>query len=202
MPVANSTTTIISADGSQTQPTAHVTIPVATAIETSGHPSLQPVHAVPMMVNPGAGPAVFVSGSNALGISFTESETEVLRGRSTVQCLALIDCVLVFLNLFASSTGYGLFLLILIFGPIAGHYGAKRLKRNLVMFYLVFCILRVLIYVLMIFVATSTRSAIFWALGLLVYLYLTRIVQRFYSALGQCDPMRLEQILIRLRQGR
>ena len=139
MPVANSMDpnepgenfTVI--NGSQPRGTAsHVTIPVAIAMETSGDPSMRPVHAVPMMVGPGAlggGTAIVVRGgmdvNAALGQSMTATEHEVIRGQKTVSCLALIDCVVAFFNIVSYST-FGLYLLLLILGPISGHYGGKH----------------------------------------------------------------------------
>ena len=67
------------------------------------------------------------------------------------------------------------------------------------MVYLVFCVVRVFLNMALFAYAETTGMKVLYVINVLLYLYLTRLVQKFYVALGKCDPARLEALLARLR---
>lgn len=148
-------------------------------------------------------------------LDVTDKEITVLRYRCPIMCIACIDCVFILLEAFYvcsagndgisdsmsgmiknDSTGMdrsvmGLLQLMLLIGPICGYYGAKLLKRVPLGIYLVFCIVETILSITF----AILYLYIWYMLGALIQLYITKIVFSCYRAISSITPQRATEIL-------
>lgn len=134
-------------------------------------------------------------------------EFVVLSLRYTVMCFGLIDFVIQLLRAVFFWVDFvqcrreeceaiigvplwtlGMIQIALIIGPLCGIIGARRLQRGLVSVYLCFCIVNL-------FCQTVVLAAFLWLLTLLiVQIWITWIVCKFWSALGTIPKCRAAQM--------
>jgi len=106
--------------------------------------------------------------------------------KCSVQCFALIDIILSLLSLFSGNLG-ALIALVTLIGPVLGYYGAGNLNKGCVVTYLVFCVIKTIIQIVLM-VSYGNFYYIFIAI---IQLWITKIVYSFCTALNRIDVDRL-----------
>lgn len=144
---------------------------------------------------------------SATGGELTEEEVIVLNYGASLMIFASIDLLATILHVVLAVVritetpgrirNYSdLLWVAFIFGPICGLIGAKKLRRNLVIVYFAFCLVK-------------TAYQLAWAVVVLqlwhvitalVQVWVTKIVSTFWRALHRIPPERCEQLLAQKAQ--
>jgi len=125
------------------------------------------------------------------GRGMSRNEILVLRYRASVRCLAIIDVVFSLLSLAAVKGNYAILLYLLtIPGPLCGYFGAHRLLKNPVLFYLGFCAVKA---ILLTTAAFALRSWVYLFFAL-IQIWILRVVLAFYQAMAGTAPERLQAL--------
>lgn len=141
-------------------------------------------------------------------------EITALRYRFSVMCFAFIDLFFICFRIAevivvlvqeeenpttdtermispASLWWFGLLSVVFLIGPMCGFLGAKRLRRNLVSVYLIFCVGNLAHEMALAFLTVHL-----WLLfTAIIQLWITKIVYTFWKALGFLTPDRCEEIM-------